>query len=986
MSETDNRSDMATESPKIPVSAPFAFTEELRHAVTGGLRADDLTRGLYATDASIYQIEPLGACFPRTALEISALMRAATRHNVPVIPRGGGSGLAGEALGRAVIFDTTNHLNRILEINTSEGWARAECGVVLDVLNTALRPHGKKIGPDPASGSRCTIGGIIANNSTGAHSLYYGHIRNHVAELECVLSTGETVTFRPLDVNGGEYREMTSRGTLEARIYREVRRVCETNEKLINEKWPRKLKRHRSGYMLHEVFDGTTIDLTRLIAGSEGTLAVITGAKLRVVDIPKALGMVLLLFPDTITAARAVGAILAHTPYALELLDHNIVTLARNAGFGYEQYLPEGVNAALMAEFEAQDMAAVNDKLRRCAADILGNKKLALGAEMAADPGKQAMLWRIRKSGEPLLYGKYPDKHPVGFIEDAAVDPCRLHEYLEGKDRILRNYGVDYATYSHAGAGVLHTRPYLDLTNPADLEKMEAIANETYDLLVSLGGSISGEHGDGLCRTQFLIKQFGPELYRVFHEVKDIFDPLHILNPGKIVYNTNPHLVISNLRHGPGTRMVKRFGSLVWKQGELERESKQCNGCGECRAVEAIVTMCPVFKSALDETASPRAKGNLMRLVADGRIDAEWISSPEFKRIADKCVNCKACHLECPVHVNVPMMMIEAKAQYARRHGQTFTNQLLINAELISRFSSLAAPLANWGARNSLTRAAMESVAGIDRRRKLPLFSPRPFLSRARERYAPREPNGRRIVYFIDLYANYNDPELAEAFIRVMNHNGVEVIVPRGQNGCGMPAMDYGSLGMARRIARHNARLLRPWIEQGCAVAASEPTAALMLKEEYGYLERGRDIELLAGAARDAMDYLCELDHDGLLRKDYIRPIEARFGYHAPCHLKALRVGTPGLNLVREVPGVSVKYIDRGCCGIAGTWGMKTESFEISMAAGGGLIAELNAPDIAFGLSECSTCKIQMEQACPKPTLHPLKILAHAYGLMDFMA
>jgi len=240
------------------------------------------------------------------------------------------------------------------------------------------------------------------------------------------------------------------------------------------------------------------------------------------------------------------------------------------------------------------------------------------------------VLWRIRKSGEPLLYAKYPGMHPVGFIEDTAMDPWRLHEYLEGKDRIMKKYGVDYASYAHAGAGVLHTRPYLDLANPADLDKMEGIANEVYDLLISLGGSISGEHGDGLSRTQFLIKQFGPELYQVFHEVKDLFDPLHIMNPGKIVYNTDPHLVRHNLRHGPGIHAEKRLGNLVWVPGELERESEQCNGCGECRAIERAVTMCPVFKPTLDETASPRAKGNLMRHVACGSLDPKWVSSPEF--------------------------------------------------------------------------------------------------------------------------------------------------------------------------------------------------------------------------------------------------------------------------------------------------------------------------------------------------------------------
>ena len=962
---------------------PFAFSDALRHAVTGGLFADRLTRSLYATDASIYEIDPLGVVFPRSADEVSNLLRLAHEHRVPVIPRGGGTGLAGEALGRAIIFDLSRHLNRILEICPEENWVRAEAGVVLDVLNSALKPFGKKLGPDPASGSRCVVGGVVANNSTGAHSLYYGHFRDHILELDCVLANGERVTLRPLALDSEEYRALAAQDTLEARIHEGLRRLCTEHAALIEAKWPHHLNRHRSGYLLHGVVRDGTIDLTKVVCGSEGTLAVVTAAKLRVVDIPAARGLVLLHFPTTLAATRAVPAVLEHKPYACELLDHNIVDLARRAGFGYEKYLPDGVGAVLMVEAEGADAAEVERKLRGLTDDVVTRRELATGCDLAIEPEKQAALWRIRKSGEPLLYAKYHDKHPVGFIEDASVPPARLAEYVEGKERIFAKYGVDYATYAHAGAGVLHTRPYLDLTQPGDLEKMERIAEETYDLLLSLGGSISGEHGDGLSRTQFLEKQFGPELYRLFHEVKDLFDPRHILNTGKIVYNTDPHLVRHNLRHGAGYAQKDFARNLVWRPGELERESEACNGCGECRAIETIVTMCPIFKATGDEAASPRAKGNLMRLLMNGRVDEDWMATDEFKRIADKCVNCKACFLECPSHVNIPMMMLEAKAAWVREHGQTLTNQFLVHAETISKINCLIAPLANWAARNALVRWVMEKTIGIDRRRTLPEFASRPFLSYADERYVPEQPNGRRVVYFVDLFANYNDPELAEAFVRVMTHNGVEVAVPRGQVGCGMPAMDYGSVEVARRAIRRNVEALRPYVADGWTVVTSEPTATLSLKDEYLYFIDTDETRALARATRDAMDYLRELDREGLLKKDFKRPVPVAFGYHAPCHLKALHVGVPGVDLVRQVPGASVREIHRGCCGIAGTYGMKKENFDTSMAAGAGLIEELRRADLVLGMSECSTCKMQMEQGSEKPTIHPLKILAHAYGLMD---
>lgn len=976
----------ANETVRDLASVPFEFTEGVRHAIEGGVHADKLTRALYATDASIYEIDPLGVVFPRTVGEVAALHRLAHEHRVPIIPRGGGTGLAGEALGRAIIYDLTRHFNRILEISPEDGWVRAEAGVQLDVLNSALKPFGKKLGPDPASGSRCVVGGVVANNSTGAHSLYYGHFRDHVMELQCVLANGEIVRFAPMDLDGEEYRAATSRDTHEARVITGTRAICEKFAALIGGKWPHHLNRHRSGYLLHGVVHDGRIDMTKIIAGSEGTLASVISAKLRIVDIPAARGLLLLQFPHTIPAARAVGPILAHKPYACELLDHNIVDLARKAGFGYEKYLPEGVGAVLMVEFEGPDPAAVAEKIRACREDIVVRRELAVGCEEAIAPEKQAALWRIRKSGEPLLYGKYHDKHPLGFIEDTSVDPHRLHEYLAGKDEIFRRHGVDYATYAHAGAGVLHTRPYMDTGSAEDLGKMEQIAHETYDLLLSLGGSISGEHGDGLSRTQFLIKQFGPELYAVFHQVKDLFDPRHIMNMGKIVYNRDPHLVRNNLRLNPSTPHPGITTILDWKPGELERESEACNGCAECRAMETIVTMCPIFKATGDEAATPRAKGNLMRLLMNGKLDEDWMRTDEFKHIADKCVNCKACFLECPSHVNIPMMMLEAKAAWVRENGQTLTNQFLVHAETISRLNCMIAPLANWAARNPLARWIMEHTIGIDRRRQLPRFSPRPFLPRSQENYEPARPNGRKVVYFVDLFANYNDPELAEAFVKVFTHNGVEVAVPRGQKGCGMPAMDYGSVELARRTIRHNAALLRPWIEKGYTIVTSEPTATLSLRDEYLYFVDNEDTRALAKAARDAMDYLRELAGDGILSTDFQRPVNARFGYHAPCHLKALHVGKPGVEIVNQIPGVSVRLIDRGCCGIAGTYGMKKANFDTSMEAGKGLLEELRSEDVLLGMSECSTCKMQMEQGSAKETVHPLKVLAHAYGLMDIAA
>ena len=404
--------------------------------------------------------------------------------------------------------------------------------------------------------------------------------------------------------------------------------------------------------------------------------------------------------------------------------------------------------------------------------------------------------------------------------------------------------------------------------------------------------------------------------------------------------------------------------------------------------MDRIVAMCPIFKVTGDEAASPRAKGNLMRLMTSGQLDPQWAKTDEFKKTADKCVNCKACFIECPVNVNIPMMMIEAKAEWVRENGQPLANQLLIQAELVSKINCMVAPLANWVARNPIARWFMEKTTGIDRRRKLPAFHGSPYLGRQQGDviHEPAEgtpETGLRVVYFVDLFANYNDPELAEAFVKVFTHNGVTVAVPKAQEGCGMPAMDYGSVDAARAIIRRNAAAMRPWIDKGYVVVTQEPTATLSLKDEYLYFVRDADTEALAANARDAMDFLRDLDRDGLLRKDFVRPAAASFAYQLPCHLKALHIGTPGVDVIRQVPGATVTPIAQGCCGIAGTWGMKKTAFDISMASGKPMLDTLNEPRFAHGLSECSTCKMQMEQGSEKKTMHPLKVLAHAYGLMD---
>ncbi|MBN1343663.1 MAG: anaerobic glycerol-3-phosphate dehydrogenase subunit C [Phycisphaerae bacterium] len=947
-----------------------SVARDLAGLVTCPVKADPLTRALYSTDASIYQIRPACVVFPKSTEDVVACVRYAREIRTPIVGRGGGSGLAGETLTTGIVLDFTRYLDRVIETDLDANWVRCQPGVILARLNAALAKVGRLFGPDPSSGNRAAIGGVIGNNATGAHSIKYGYTDVYVEALTVVLDDGEVVELSPTRPEAGA----TSRA---GRLAWEIKQLIDESQPLIDRHMP-PVKRNRSGYALNKVVADGQVHLGRLIAGSEGTLGLVVEAKVRVVPVPKARGLLQLNFADLEAMARAVPVILTCGPATIESMDGKLLELARQSYPRYRDVLPGGVAASLVIEHDGDDLDEVREKIERTRRAV----DSATSGKEVLDPSDQRLIWAARKAAVPLLFRQPGPRQPVPFIEDAAVPPDRLAEYLGGLDEVFRRHEADVAVYGHAGDGEFHIRPYLDLHEAADVAKMRDIAEETFELAWSLGGTISGEHGEGLVRAEFIRRQYGP-LYDVMRQVKRRFDPEGILNPGKII-NDEPGVMTRNLRfdhrRSPG-RMART--ELIWRDGELLDEIERCNGNGECRNLDAGGTMCPIFRATRDEVASPRAHANMLRHWITGQLDEEILYSDEFKAAVATCVNCKTCHQACPSAVNIPKLMLEARAQIAARRGLTLTERLLAHSEASSKLGSLTAPLANLSMGMGWFRAVFQRVTGIDRRRPMPRFAWGSFVRRARRlarEFRVGGPPAGRVAVFLDLYANYHDHELARATIAVLRHNGVEVVVP-DQVGCQMPAMCYGDLATARRGLRYNVERLAEAVRDGCTIVSGEPTATLTLREEVFDLIDSDEARLVAEHTEDVCGYLWRMHQGGRLRTDF-RPMPMTLGYHMPCHLGALRIGRPGVELLRLIPELKVEVIEAGCCGLAGTYGFQQKGFETSMAAGARLAEALRAERIDAGATECATCKMQMELGGGKPTWHPLVLLARSHGLL----
>ncbi len=955
--------------------------EDLQEVVKGDLLFDDLSRALYSTDASIYQVQPLGVVVPRDEEDVQAVVRYAAQEGLSVTARGAASGVAGESLNRGLILDFSKHFR---EIGVIQGdTVRVQPGVVYRELNRRLGEIGRRFAPDPASGAQCTIGGMLANNASGARAIKHGYTRDHVVELRVVFDNGE------VEPCGREPRRATN-GVLtrKGQLLAELIPLLEQHEELIRACRPR-TPFNRCGYLLHDVLGLESLDLARLLVGSEGTLGLFTEATLRTVPLAAERALTLLGFPSLEKAASAAPWCVARQPAACELLDRRLLTLTCGSHPEYDALVSRGTEAVLLVEFESECVGEARQAALELARRAREQAELTT-AHTATGEAEVAWLWRLRDLALPMLHAMPGRVQPVPFIEDVGVPPEQLAEFLFGVQEILQRHETTASFLVHAGAGQVHTRPFLDLRKPDNVSRLKAVADGVYRLALDLGGTISTQHAVGLARTPWVGQQYG-RLIQVLRDVKGLFDPRNLFNPGKIVGNDG-ELTRDVLRREFVPEASPREWRLRWNgEDGVQTQCHACNGCGACRTESPGQRMCPLFRVTHGEAATPRAKANLLRSLLDGGLPAERWTSDEVRATADLCINCKMCALECPAHVNVPKLMLESKAAHAAEHGLRRIDWLLSRLERFAALGSLWSVPVNAMLRSRSLRWLLGRLLGLSRRRKLPRFARRSFLRLAARRgwtHAPGrrggKPAAQRVAYFVDTYANYFDPQLAEATVSVLLHNGYEVFVPPGQAGCGMAALAHGDVDAARRAAEKNLQVFADLARAGYTIVCSEPTAALMLRQDYGDLVEDPDSRLVAEHTRELMAFLAELYDAGRLDLDF-QALDLHVGHHVPCHLKALQQGIAGPRLLALIPGLRSDTIDVSCSGMAGTFGLKEETFETSLAAGRPMLERLRQGTILFGSSECSACRMQMEQA-GKRSFHPVQYLALAYGLMPELA
>ena len=944
------------------------LARELAETIEGEVRFDHYTRLLYSTDASIYQIEPLGVVIPKHRDDVEQTVRLAAKAGVPVLPRGGGTSLAGQAVGEAVVMDLSKYMNRVLELNIPERWVRVQPGIVQDGLGAYLKLHGVRFGPETATSNRANLGGMIGNNSAGARSLIYGKTVDNVIEVRAILADGTEAVFGP--VWRRDLESKTAGDSLEAKIYREALQLAEEHRSEIDKYYPR-IPRRVSGYNLDELLDPEEVNLAKLIVGSEGTLATVVEAKLELVPLPAATGLAVLHFDGLLPALETGFEALELGPSAVELVDEIVLQLARQSlEYSRRLHFVQGEPKALMViEFNGDSESEVVSKIDELESRLGGKSQTMV---RVLDKEEQANVWKVRKAALPLLLGLPGDHKPIAFVEDTAVAPERLSEYIGRFNEVLAGHETVGSFYAHAGAGCLHIRPLVNLKEGSEVQKMRRLAEDISNLVLEFGGAMSGEHGDGLARSRFNEKLFGPKLYKAFQKLKATFDPQGIMNPGKVV---DAPAMTENLRYGATYRAINLPTVFPYeKEGGFARAVELCNGAGVCRK-KLEGTMCPSYMVTQDEEDSTRGRANALRAVLDGRLDPDELTGERLYRVMDLCISCKGCKAECPSNVDMARLKSDYLALYYRENPRPLRDRMFSQVEAMGRLGVATAPLSNWIVRNPLFRWGLERWTGIDRRRSLPPFARQSFADWFVNRDLSAGGDRKRVVLFHDTFMNYNDPEIGIAATRLLETAGFDVVLA-AKRCCGRPAISKGLLIEARSLAEANVELLYPYVQDGYAIVGCEPSCLLTLRDEYPDLVPGPESKAVAKASFLIEEFLAGLEID-------FPEAPKEILVHGHCHQKALSGMDPLVSFLKQT-GSPVEVVDSGCCGMAGSFGYEREHFDISleMAQRRLLPAVRQASPDTVLAAPGTSCRHQIADATGRRAYHPAEVVARAAGLV----
>jgi len=962
--------------------AESALAARLRREIDGEVLFDAASRGRYATDASIYQIEPIGIVVPRTEDAARVALEIAAESGVPILPRGAGSSQCGQAVGAALVVDNTKYLNRVVEFDAARAEVTVQPGLVLDRLNAWLRSHKVWFPVDVSTAAQATLGGMAGNNSCGSRSIRYGNMVHNVLGIETWLTTGEAFTFGPAgDAPGASpaYRALVEK----------IHAIARREAAEIAARWPRVLRRVQ-GYNLDMVQPNAAHNLAHLLVGSEGTLGYFRRLRLKLAPIPPAKTLGVCHFPTFYQAMDLTRRIVELDPDAVELVDRTMIGLARDIPAyraTVDRFIQGEPDAILLVEFAGEQQDVQLRKLARLV-ELMGDLGLPGSVVEVTDSTLQKEIWEVRKAGLNIMMSMKGDGKPVSFIEDCAVPLEHLAEYTDRLTRVFDKHGTRGTWYAHASVGTLHVRPVLNMKEDG-AQKMRAIAEEACAMVREFKGSaFSGEHGDGLVRSEWIEPILGSRLVVALAEIKALLDPKGLMNPGKIV---RPSRMDDRtlFRFKPGYATASLETALDWSDwGARERGAgfaaaiEMCNNNGHCRKFDAG-TMCPSFRATGDEQHLTRGRANTLRLALSGQLGPDALTSDSTREAMSLCVSCKGCKRECPTGVDMARMKIEFLHHYHKRHGYRLKDRLVAYLPRYAGVAARLAPLVNL--RNRIAGLAWlgERLTGISARRALPEWRTDTFLAGTPDPKAA--PGAREVVLFVDTFTNSFEPENARAALRVLEAAGYAVRIARSADGrrplcCGRTFLSTGMVDEARREAQRMLDALLPFATRGVAIVGLEPSCLFTLRDEFKAVLPGKDTDTIAGQAMLFEEFLASESDAGHL----VLPLKGggttRALLHGHCHQKAFDAMPAVHKVLNLVPGLAVEPIESSCCGMAGSFGYEAEHYDVSMKmAEAALLPRVRAADAAtVVVADGTSCRHQIRDGAGRDAIHVARVLERA--------
>jgi len=957
----------------------------------GEILADEAIRIIYATDASAYREKPLAVCYPKNADDLKKLIHFARENRTSIIPRTAGTSIAGQVVGQGIIADVSKHMTRILEINVQEHWVRVQPGVVLDELNKVLEPKGLFFAPETSTSNRCMMAGMLGNNSCGSHSLIYGSTRDHTLEVKTLLSDGAEVVFGPLSQEAFEEKCKTK--GLEGKLYRQMNEILSSEETRneIRAQYPDPaIRRRNTAYALDILMNsdpfehnGTDFNFSKLLAGSEGTLALTTEIKLNLEPLPPAHQALLCVHLATITDALQANLIaLNMKPVAVELMDKTILELTRqNIEARKNRFFVQGEpGAILIIEFAEENPDILQEKLKETETQM---RAAGLGYHFPVVTGSdKKKVWDLRTAGLGILNNMPGDAKPVPLTEDTAVNPQVLPQYIAEFDEILRKYGKDCVYYAHIATGELHLRPVLNLKDPADVELFHQIGLESAQLVKKYRGALSGEHGDGRLRGEFIPLMFGEHIYGLFKEVKNIWDPQRIFNPGKI---TDTPRMNTHLRYEPGqeTPDIKTYFDFSKDQGII-RAAEKCNGTGACRKSEIIGgTMCPSFMATRDEDKSTRARANILREFLSRPKQKNPFDHKEIYQALDLCLMCKGCKSECPSSVDITKLKAEFLQHYYDTHGIPLRSRLIANISKINRLGSLMPGIYNFVQSKRSISSFNAKLLGFAPQRQFPLLAKTTLDKWYKKNSAEKAdfPNG-KVYLFNDEFTRFNDTDIGIKAIMLLQELGYEVIIPEHLESA-RTYLSKGLLKRAKKIANLNISLLKDKITTETPLVGIEPSAILSFRDEYPDLAEPHLRDAAQKLAKNALmidEFLEREMKVGKIKEETFTHASRHIKLHGHCHQKSIASTSPTLFILGFPKNYSAEEIPSGCCGMAGSFGFEKEHYELSMKVGEMVLfpAVRSSHQETIIAAPGTSCRHQIKDGTQRKAYHPVEILFEA--------